>query len=150
MQDFFQVSDDELDVNYNLSWEQIREMSRNGIFFGAHTVTHPILTRVPEEQAREEIAKSKERIESEIHKPVYGFCYPNGTEEDFDASIVEILKNCGFAYAVTTIWGSNNARSDLFLLKRVEPNLNDDIVNFECLLSGGFEFADKLRTKLRI
>ena len=30
-----------------LSWDEIKEMSKNGISFGAHTVSHPILTRIP-------------------------------------------------------------------------------------------------------
>lgn len=150
LEDFFQVSDGELRVNYNLTWPQIREMSRNGVSFGTHTVTHPILTRIPIDKAEKEIVESKKRIENEIGKPVYGFCYPNGTEADFDDSIIRILKKHGFNYAVTTIWGSNDVNSDLFRLKRMEPNFNSDLANFECLLSGGFELAGKLRSKLRV
>lgn len=149
LKDFFQVSDKELDVDYNLSWPQIKEMGNNGIFFGAHTVTHPILTRVPLETAEKEIAESAKMITENTGRPVIGFCYPNGGVSDFNDSIINILKNKGFKYAVTTIWGSNNANANLFALKRMEPNFNNDLVNFECLLSGGFSLAGKLRDIFR-
>lgn len=35
-----------------LSWDEIREMSRNGVSFGAHTINHPILTKLPLEGAK--------------------------------------------------------------------------------------------------
>jgi hypothetical protein len=39
-----------------LSWEEIREMAASGICFGAHGVTHPILTNVSADRARREMA----------------------------------------------------------------------------------------------
>jgi len=145
LKDFFQVSDKDLKVDYNLTWAQIRKMSENGISFGAHTVTHPILTRIPLSAAEREIAESKLKIEAEIKKQVYGFCYPNGTEADFDESIITVLKRLGFTYALSTIWGFNNMNSDLFRLKRVGPNDDDDMAAFDCIVSGGFELSNRIR-----
>ena len=58
-----------------LSWEQVREMHRAGIEFGSHTLTHPMLSEVPLNRARLEIAESRRRIES-LGVPVSLFCYP--------------------------------------------------------------------------
>lgn len=43
----------------HLNWEQIKEMQRAGFVFGSHTVTHPALTKIPINKAKEEIEISK-------------------------------------------------------------------------------------------
>ena len=54
-----------------LSWDEVREMARNGIEFGGHTVTHPILqTLSSAEGLAQEIAGCKTRIEEELQAPV--------------------------------------------------------------------------------
>ena len=83
-----------------LSWDEVLEMSKNGISFGAHTVTHPILTRLPIEDAREEITRSKKEIEERLGVPCNLFAYPNG---EFNTEIIELLKENVFKGAVTAI-----------------------------------------------
>lgn len=88
-----------------MNWDQVREMSTNGIEFGAHTITHPILTRIPEQQIREEIQGSKKKIESEIGKPITSFAYPNGMRTDINDIVIKITKNSGFTTAFTLFNG---------------------------------------------
>lgn len=102
-----------------LNWQDVEEMARNGITFGAHTVTHPILTRLPLAEAAKEILSSKETIENKLHLPVRLFSYPNGSREDFNESIKEILREAGFVGALTTIWGPNDAHTDPFEFRRM-------------------------------
>ena len=99
-----------------LSWADVREMRANGMSFGAHTATHPLLTRTSKERARSEIAESKRRIEEELDNPVEAFAYPNG---NFDETIKTMVKEEGFACAVTTRQGINNQNSDLYELTRI-------------------------------
>ena len=102
-----------------LEWSQVEEMSRSGVAFGAHTVTHPILTRMAHADARAEIEDSKRRIEGRVGKPVRWFAYPNGTSDDFNDAIKAILRDLEFTGAFTTLWGRNDARTDPFEMKRV-------------------------------
>ncbi len=106
----------------HLSWDEVREMSRNGISFGAHTVTHPILTKVPYEQARYEVAESVSRIQEEIEQAVRFFAYPNGAIGDFNEITRSILMENGIKAATTLVYGINNPGSgdvDLYALKRI-------------------------------
>jgi hypothetical protein len=80
-----------------LSWEEVLRMSKEGIDFGAHSVSHPILTNLPLEKARFEIAESKRNIEGRV-KPIRFFSYPDGA---FNSDIVEAVKQSGFVGAVT-------------------------------------------------
>jgi Polysaccharide deacetylase len=107
-----------------LTWDQVREMATNGIDFGAHTDTHPILSMLPIEEARQEITVSKRRIEEELRRPVLHFCYPNGKEIDLSKEVVAAIKSAGYKTAVTTVAGLNDPAADPFRLKRigVEPD----------------------------
>jgi peptidoglycan/xylan/chitin deacetylase (PgdA/CDA1 family) len=61
-----------------LEWSRIRELTRAGFEFGAHTVNHPNLAELDDARAREEILGSKQRIEEAIGQPVRCFAYPYG------------------------------------------------------------------------
>jgi peptidoglycan/xylan/chitin deacetylase (PgdA/CDA1 family) len=47
-----------------LSWPEIREMQQAGLDFGAHTLTHPDLTRLPAEQVAIEMSASKAALKA--------------------------------------------------------------------------------------
>jgi CelD/BcsL family acetyltransferase involved in cellulose biosynthesis/peptidoglycan/xylan/chitin deacetylase (PgdA/CDA1 family) len=104
--------------NYFLDWNQVREMSRQNIEFGAHTVTHPVLTRVTGERLREELAGSKKAIESRLQREVRHLAYPFGGPQDFSEETKAAARECGFASALTTLWGFNQAGDDPYELRR--------------------------------
>ena len=102
-----------------LRWQEIEEMSKDHITFGAHTVSHPILTRMPLSEAIDEIIGSKEIIEKRLGLPVRLFAYPNGSRDDFNVAIKQVLKENGFVGAATTLWGTNDVHTDPFELRRM-------------------------------
>lgn len=116
---------------HTLSWDEILEMSQNGISFGAHTVTHTTLTKLPIEEAREEIIQSKNDIEKRLGAPCTLFAYPNG---EFNTKIIELLKENGFTGAVTIIPGMITKRATPFMLNRITAG--SDFYTFNAYLSG--------------
>jgi peptidoglycan/xylan/chitin deacetylase (PgdA/CDA1 family) len=115
-----------------LHWDEVRQMSAAGIDFGAHTRTHPILSRLagdgePAGEIAHEIEGSKRQIEQRVGRPVEHFCYPNGSIEDVGRSAVEVARAAGFRTAVMTESGLNYVGADPFRLLRigVEPGLDD-------------------------
>jgi peptidoglycan/xylan/chitin deacetylase (PgdA/CDA1 family) len=122
-----------------LSWDEIRAMSEHQISFGAHTVTHPILSKIPPRQLKQEIRESKEIIESHLKTPVTHFAYPVGRREDFTAAVKKELHDAGFESAATTIFGANDSKQDLLELRRATP-WGQDIDSFALRLSY-FKFA---------
>jgi len=103
-----------------LTWDQVRLLARDGIEFGAHTKSHPILSAIAgQEELREEILGSKRRIEDELEKPVAHFCYPNGRARDIHHPAIDCVRRAGFRTAVTAEPGLNFAGADLFLLRRI-------------------------------
>jgi peptidoglycan/xylan/chitin deacetylase (PgdA/CDA1 family) len=107
--------------NLMLTWDQVKEMLESGISFGAHTVSHPILTRMPMDKVEEEIRQSKKTIEAKIGKPVTSFAYPFGKKAQYRPEIFPILERLQFKCAVTTEVGLNNYYNGLFELNRSGP-----------------------------
>ena len=130
-----------------LSWDEVKEMSESGIDFGAHTVTHPILTRVSLDQARFEISQSKKDIEKRLDKPVDTFCYPNGKSSDFNKNLMDLLKEIGFTCAVTTNPGPRPSKMNLYKLGRLETAWNQE--SFKFLVSGCYSDASNILNHFR-
>ena len=137
----------DLGRDFILSWDEIIEMNEYGINFGAHTVTHPILTRVSLDRARFEISQSKKYIEKRLNQNINTFCYPNGTIEDFNNDIIEIIKNSGFSCAVTTIPIINSSKTDLYRLGRMFDSWSFD--SFKFLTSGLYSDATNILNRVR-
>ncbi|MDX1600393.1 MAG: polysaccharide deacetylase family protein [Anaerolineales bacterium] len=84
-----------------MSWTALRRLEARGIRFGPHTVTHPILARSEAENSEWEIRESWKRLQTEASDPDPIFCYPNGGPDDFGQRELDVLKQLGFAGAVT-------------------------------------------------
>lgn len=103
-----------------LAWEDVRRMAASGVGIGAHTKTHPVLSRISGEgELHDEIGGSKQRIEEALGFPVEHFCYPNGSDCDITPECVEAVRLARFRTAVTTRSGLNYPAGDRFLLRRI-------------------------------
>lgn len=80
----------------HLNWQQIKEMSDNGVYFGSHGVRHLFLTRHKNKDIEYELKASKEAIENNIGKSVIFFSYPYG---DYDERIFDFVKKAGYEFA---------------------------------------------------
>ncbi len=85
-----------------LTWDELRAAERRGLRFGAHSMTHPILSRCDDLQSRFEILESIRRVREELTNPSPVFCYPNGYSDDFGFREHESIRESGIKYALTT------------------------------------------------
>jgi peptidoglycan/xylan/chitin deacetylase (PgdA/CDA1 family) len=100
-----------------LRWDEVRKMAADGIEFGAHTLTHPILPRIEDsDELFREVQGSKAALERELQTAIVHFCYPNG---DWDARTKEAVQRAGFQTAVTATPALNDPRQDPHLLNRI-------------------------------
>jgi peptidoglycan/xylan/chitin deacetylase (PgdA/CDA1 family) len=107
-----------------LSWAELRDLVARGLDVGAHTETHPILSRIESDEGlRQEIAGSKTSIEAELGTTVNHFCYPNGKFPDVNAQCKVEAERAGFLTAVMAEPGFANPEAGLFQMRRlgVEP-----------------------------
>ena len=94
---------------------QVRDWLAAGHDIGSHTLTHPRLTQLPREQAREEITASKQKLEDLFGRPVAHFCYPYG---DWNPAVRDLAAAAGYRTACTTEAGINTPATDPFALRR--------------------------------
>jgi peptidoglycan/xylan/chitin deacetylase (PgdA/CDA1 family) len=100
-----------------LRWGEIREMHQSGTFtFGAHTLTHPDLTRLPAERIECEIRESQSIIEDALGVRVTSFAYPFGRYNEASREIAERYFRC----ACSDRLGMVTKASDLFAFERVD------------------------------
>lgn len=94
---------------------QVREWIAAGHEIGAHTLTHPWLTRISASKAREEITASRKKLEDMFGRPIQHFCYPYG---DWNEAVRDLVADAGYLTACTTQPGVNTAADSPFALKR--------------------------------
>jgi peptidoglycan/xylan/chitin deacetylase (PgdA/CDA1 family) len=88
-----------------MTWDQIREMRAAGMTIGAHTVTHPILSRLTAERQAEEIAGCRARLAAELGEAPRLFAYPVGKPYTFNADTRAALTASGFSHAFSFYGG---------------------------------------------
>ncbi|HTM60074.1 MAG TPA: polysaccharide deacetylase family protein [Burkholderiales bacterium] len=80
------------------SWEELRRLDPKTVTIGSHTMTHPILTSLDNEETEAETRDSRFALEQRLDREVSIFCYPNG---DLNNAVVASARRY-YRSAVTT------------------------------------------------
>lgn len=128
-----------------MTWTQLGALAGQGFDIGAHTRTHPILSRVGPEQLRAEIEGCKALMEQRLRLPVRHFAYPNGRSEDYTPEAVAAVAKAGYLAAVTTVPGGNTPATSRFELRRVAAR-PENLAHFVQSVAG----VEELRTRARL
>jgi peptidoglycan/xylan/chitin deacetylase (PgdA/CDA1 family) len=99
-----------------MSWSEIREMNEKGITFSSHTASHPHLTKLTDGEITDELARSKEKMESFFGQDCNFIAYPYG---DYDLRVRNLTEKAGYLAACSVRIGLNRPGDDLFALKRI-------------------------------
>jgi peptidoglycan/xylan/chitin deacetylase (PgdA/CDA1 family) len=132
-----------------MTWDEVRELQSKGISFGAHTVSHPILARIPLEQAAREMTESKQRIEHELNLPTRAFAYPNGQRTDITPEIETLAKQVEFEAAFSLVAGPSpieEVRQNPFFIRRIFISHQDDLPRFAVKLTGGLRLLHTVQS----
>lgn len=124
-----------------LSWGEIREMQRHGITFGAHTLTHPNLTRLSPDRAATEIRASQAVIADALGVAVPTFAYPFGY---YDKRTRDIVRQ-HFSCACSVRLGLVSIDSDPWALDRVDTHYLRTERLFALMLSPWFPWYVRMR-----
>ena len=109
---------DGVNVNHSKnSAEKIKEIYKNHEV-AAHTLTHPMLTALPDKEVITQVEKDRKNLENLIGKPVVGMAYPGGGI-NFDERVAKLIReNTGVKYARTTVSSYNfDLQDDLYTFK---------------------------------
>jgi peptidoglycan/xylan/chitin deacetylase (PgdA/CDA1 family) len=126
-----------------LTWADVRDLNKNGILFGSHTVTHPQIRELSAPAINAEISNSKATIEEKLGSAVGSFAYPYAfpqTDSDFTKTLRDSLGRAGYQNGVCTIVGRATRHSQPFFLERLPVNSCDDRALFSAKLAGAYDW----------
>lgn len=103
-----------------LDWKDVADLAGEGVTFGCHTVTHPILSALDRAEAKIEITEARRLLRARAGIETDLFAYPWGRAWDFNVETVTVLQEEGFRCGLTAEGRSVvPGRCDLFSLSRV-------------------------------
>jgi peptidoglycan/xylan/chitin deacetylase (PgdA/CDA1 family) len=119
-----------------LSAPEMVHLAEDGIVdIGAHTMTHPVLSRLSPAKQRAEIQQSKAHLEEILDQPVTSFAYPHGLKADYTEETIAIVRETGFECACAALPGIVRRGVDVHQLPRFVVRDDD-----------GETFAERLST----
>lgn len=119
-----------------LDWDQVREMSNAGIEFGSHTVTHPILANLTDDELQFELLESRRAIELQTGKPVSTISYPVGGRNAFNDRVRQAIRRAGYRLAASYLPGTNPLSAlDYYGLRRQHVERYTERSYFAAMLS---------------
>jgi len=98
-----------------LTADGVRELFDGGFEIGAHSLSHPFLTSLREEELQREIRAPKGYLEDLLGHPVESFSYPFG---DSDKRVRNAVASAGYRVACGTQRGVNAGSVDWLNLNR--------------------------------
>ncbi len=105
-----------LDAAGGLRRTDVLELIGEGWEIGAHTATHPDLTRVRDARLRREVAGSRAGLISQLGTPIRAFCYPYGR---FSSRVRAAVLRAGYETAMTIRRGLAGPSDDPLALPRL-------------------------------
>jgi peptidoglycan/xylan/chitin deacetylase (PgdA/CDA1 family) len=115
-------------------WSAIRELARDGFEFGTHSLTHPRLATLPEEDIRRELQQSRGIVEEALGRQVVHLAYPFGSVDD---RVRRLALEAGYATACTVEVGLSLAEENRLALRRVPVMGADSFADFVCRIRTG-------------
>jgi peptidoglycan/xylan/chitin deacetylase (PgdA/CDA1 family) len=120
-----------------LGWSDIVALDKGSpLLFEAHSVTHPRLPALSDDEARAEIVGSRTALEARLGRRVRAFCYPSGLFGHRDRDLVAAA---GYETAVSCEPGINGPRTDRFALKRIQIFPHDRLLDFRAKVAGAHD-----------
>lgn len=111
------LASQEVVIPATLGWEELKLLSEEGVTIGSHSRTHPLMTRISNEQVREEISGSQQEIENKLGKKLPIICYPAGA---YNETTCSIAKDAGIVLGFSARLGHNHIGScDPLCLRRI-------------------------------
>jgi peptidoglycan/xylan/chitin deacetylase (PgdA/CDA1 family) len=122
-----------------MTWAEVRGLASNGHTVGSHTMTHPNMAYVTENDARAELVESKRRLEEELAAPIVHFSYPcPALQPHWVDRTVSASRQIGYQTAVTANGGMVRRQDNPLSLHRIRPTKTVDGLhwNLECTFLG--------------
>lgn len=102
--------------------DEVADLSRQGFEIAGHTINHPILKELTNDEARREIEECATWIRDVTGNAPTSFAYPNGIPgQDYTSEHSTMVREAGFEAAASTQWAVAHPGTDCFNIPRLGP-----------------------------
>jgi peptidoglycan/xylan/chitin deacetylase (PgdA/CDA1 family) len=119
---------------FMLNLAQLRELADAGMTVGAHTLSHPMLSQMPEDAALQEMSESRTQLEAVLGKAVWALAYPFGNSEAVSAREPKLAKRAGYKCAFMNV--EDGRGCDRFAFPRIHVTSATTTAELEAHVSG--------------
>lgn len=111
-----------------MGWARLRELVAAGIDIGSHSLSHPDLRTLGDDELRHECEASRKQLEDGLGRKVTSFAYPFGF---FDQRVKDAVRAAGYDGACAVLLRFRDMlRSDRFALMRPIVHASKSFANF--------------------
>ncbi len=125
-----------------MSKEQIAEVEKLGFEVFSHTVSHPYLTRIGDNELKFELNESRQTLEGIVGHDVSVLSYPHG---DFDGKVCRAANEIGYRMGFTVEPDIISEATDALRVGRVKVLPSDGLFKFKLKVSGAYQIVSYLR-----
>lgn len=128
-----------------LDWREAETLLQAGFEIGAHTVSHPDLTRLPADALERELGQARAQLEQRLQAPVASLAYPYGWQN----ATVRNAAARHYRRACTTRLGRCRPQADPLRIDRIDTYYLRPRRRFLQLVGGGLAGWLRWRQHLR-
>jgi peptidoglycan/xylan/chitin deacetylase (PgdA/CDA1 family) len=121
-----------------MTMKQLASLDQSLIRFGCHTVSHPYLTSLDDQQLQAELLDSKRLLESGLNRPISTLAFPYG---DHDERVIEACRRAGYGLAFSILPGTVTPNAGKFVRGRVTVEPDDTPFEFWLKIRGAYSWA---------
>ncbi len=121
-----EVMENLLGGNLFIGFKEARCLLNSGMDVGSHSLTHPKLAKLTEDDQYRELADSKLLLEQELGSPIETVAYPFGGLDAFDEQTKRLARSAGYRLGFAFLGGANQpGHADAMALRRINVGFAD-------------------------
>jgi peptidoglycan/xylan/chitin deacetylase (PgdA/CDA1 family) len=120
-----------------LSAEELRKLDEKMVTIGSHCMSHRKLTELENDQAKDEIVKSKKELENILNRTVTLLSFPFGS---FDSRHMTYAREAGYTHVLSISPALAQIDSGEYIIGRVKADPSDWQIEFRLKLLGCYRW----------
>jgi len=133
-----------------MTWQQLKEMSDNGMEIGSHNMTHRVPLDLSKKELEHELCESKKVLEEKLGIDINCFSSPTGF---YDKRIEDLAKNIGYKSVFFSKMEFNNlvnGHNGFLSISKIGVKRNDSLKRFKAIIEKKSAVLSFLRFKQKI
>ena len=129
---------------------ELQELRSAGMTIGAHSVSHPMLTKQEPQLAYEEISQSRIALQSVLGTTIWAFAYPFGDPQSITPQLSGMAEKAGYRNAFLNFGGGLGRKLPAYALPRIHVTSRMTLGEFEAHVCGLHAQLEDLRNGSRV